>query len=203
MKNKDILSYTFEEYITMMEHFHGSVAPGILIGGFMVNLACRNLPKNTMYNVICETTKCLPDAVQLLTQCTIGNQRLKIMNVGRYALTFYERDTGWGIRVYLDYKKTEPWSEVKNWYLKLKPKHMQNKQLLLSQIKEAGINLLGIEKIDVNLKLLGQKHNSRIAICPFCDEAYRVTNGTAVCPACREEILPYVSKTIRAAKAAL
>lgn len=166
----------------------------------MVDLAYRNLRKNAIYNVICETAQCLPDAVQLLTQCTIGNQRLKVINIGRYAVTFYERRTGWGIRVYLDYKRMEPWLEIKNWFLRVKPKHMQNKQLLLSQIKEAGANLLCIERVDVNLKLLGWKPNRGVAICPLCDEAYRVTNDTTACPACREEALPYVSKTIPAAQ---
>src|SRR5208337_4410957 len=96
MQRKDILSHTFEEYAAMVESFHGYAAPGVLIGGFMVDLAYRSLPSNGLYNVICETAKCLPDAVQLLTPCSIGNRWLKIINVGRYALTFYDKHKGPG-----------------------------------------------------------------------------------------------------------
>jgi formylmethanofuran dehydrogenase subunit E len=72
----------------MVESFHGIAAPGVIIGGFMVDLASGSLRRNALHNVICETAKCLPDAVQLLTPCSIGNRWLKIIDVGRYALTF-------------------------------------------------------------------------------------------------------------------
>ncbi|MEN6617055.1 MAG: formylmethanofuran dehydrogenase subunit E family protein, partial [Syntrophorhabdus sp.] len=65
--SKDILGYTFDEYKEMVRQFHGSDAPGLLIGGFMVSLAIENLPAGTLYDAVCETKQCLPDAVQLLT----------------------------------------------------------------------------------------------------------------------------------------
>ncbi len=87
--------------------------------------------------MICETAKCLPDAVQLLTPCSIGNQWLKIIDVGRYALTFYEKKTGIGIRVYLDSGKLNIWPEIKAWYLKLTSKEAQDSAVLLDQIGKA------------------------------------------------------------------
>lgn len=103
----------------MAASFHGSPAPGVLIGGFMVDYAYKHLPKGGEYDVICETLlKCLPDAVQLLTPCSIGNQCSKIVDVGRYALTFYEKNTReGGIRVYLDWKLLEKFPQIKGWYL--------------------------------------------------------------------------------------
>ncbi len=38
----------------------------------------RNLPPDILFNSLCETNKCLPDAVQLLTPCTVGNGWLKV-----------------------------------------------------------------------------------------------------------------------------
>jgi len=35
----DICAYSFEEYLNMVKSFHGSLAPGLVIGGFMVDLA--------------------------------------------------------------------------------------------------------------------------------------------------------------------
>jgi len=39
-----ICGHTFDKYIEMIKTFHGHVAPGVVIGGFMVDLAYRNLP---------------------------------------------------------------------------------------------------------------------------------------------------------------
>ncbi|HPJ40559.1 MAG TPA: formylmethanofuran dehydrogenase subunit E family protein, partial [Spirochaetota bacterium] len=100
---------TAEEYIEKGKSFHGSMAPGLLIGGFMVDYARKNLPGGEFFDVISETGHCLPDAVQLLTPCTIGNGWLKIIDTGRFAITFYDKSTGDGVRVYLDQKKLESW----------------------------------------------------------------------------------------------
>ncbi len=195
MHGKEIRSHTFDEFAAMVKSFHGAAAPGVIIGGFMIELAYRMLPENGLYNVVCETAKCLPDAVQLLTPCSIGNRWLTIIDTGRYALTFYDKRTGRGIRVYLDYKRCEPWLEVRDWYLKLKTKQMQDGELLFAQIREAGTSLFGTEEVFVDLKsrLLVKKSSGSIAICPSCDEAYRASDGV-VCPACRGAVLPYASK---------
>ena len=81
-----IRSYTFEEFMEKVRAFHGFNAPGLAIGGFMVDLAYRHLPKEGLFDALCETPKCLPDAIQLLTPCTVGNSWLTVINLGRYAL---------------------------------------------------------------------------------------------------------------------
>lgn len=83
----NIGNYTFNEFRQLAENFHGYAAPGLLVGGYMVEKARKELPKGTLFEAVVESAKCLPDAVQLLTPCSIGNQRLKILNLGRYALS--------------------------------------------------------------------------------------------------------------------
>ena len=185
--------YTFEEYTEIVKSFHGGIAPGVLIGGFMIDLAYRTLPGGKLYDVISETAKCLPDAVQLLTPCTIGNQWLRIINVGRYALVFYEKQTGAGVRVYIDNSRLDPWPTIREWYLKLKPKHDQNTAVLLQEIKEAGKAVCGIETIRVSLESLVKPKKGPIVLCPLCREAFRSVGGETICPACRGGLLPYVS----------
>ena len=63
---------------------------------------CGSCRRGCLFDAICETRNCLPDAVQLLTPCTIGNGWLKVVNVGRFALTLYDKYQGEGVRVYLD-----------------------------------------------------------------------------------------------------
>ena len=55
-----------------------------------MDTALKNLPKGEFFDAICETAVCLPDAVQLLTPCTIGNGCMKIFDTGRVAVTLYE-----------------------------------------------------------------------------------------------------------------
>ena len=134
----NIRNYTFEEFVERVKEFHGYEAPGVIIGGFMVDLAYHHLPKEGLFDALCETPKCLPDAIQLLTPCTVGNGWLTVVNIGRYALTLYNKETGEGVRVFVETEKLDLWPELKTWFFKLKPKKEQDQALLSSQIKEAG-----------------------------------------------------------------
>ena len=78
-------AYSFETYTELVKSFHGHAAPGLITGGKMVDIALNNLPQDILFDAICETSNCLPDAIQLLTPCTIGNGWLKILRLGRLA----------------------------------------------------------------------------------------------------------------------
>ena len=109
----NIRFHTFEEFAERVRVFHGFAAPGVMIGGFMVDLAYQHLPREGLFDALCETSKCLPDAIQLLTPCTAGNGWLKVVHTGRYALALYEKSTGVGIRVHVDSAKLDAWPEIK------------------------------------------------------------------------------------------
>jgi formylmethanofuran dehydrogenase subunit E len=187
-----IMSHTFEEFAGMVKAFHGSAAPGIMIGGSMVDLAYRCLPKDGLYDVICETGKCLPDAVQLLTLCSIGNGWLKIMDTGRFSLAFYDKYTGEGMRIFIDPLKLDAWPELRAWFLKLTPKKDQDTDRLMKEIKEAGSDICSVEKIQVSLDAVKGKKGGPTALCPSCGESYPSGRGD-ICPACKGGMLPYGS----------
>jgi formylmethanofuran dehydrogenase subunit E len=194
----NIGTYSFDEYLQIVKSFHGNIAPGLVIGGFMVDLALSRLPAGVLFDAICETRNCLPDAVQLLTPCTIGNGWLKVVNLGRFAVTLYDKYTGDGVRVWLDPAKTADWLEVNTWYLKLKGKPEQDKELLLAQIKEAGPGLLSWRPVKIRPHLLHQKRRGRIVICPLCREAYPAQDG-GICRGCQGEG-PYLEDEAAAAR---
>ncbi len=182
--------YSFEEYIQLAKSFHGSVAPGIVIGGFMVQYARSQMPEEALCDAICETPSCLPDAVQLLTPCTIGNGWLKIVDLGRYAVTLYDKYGGNGVRVFLDAAKLDNWPEIKNWFLKLKPKREQDLEVLLDQIKDAGYQMFGSQRVAIQSKFMEKRSKGKtIVICPLCGEAYPGRDGD-LCKGCRDAI-PY------------
>lgn len=183
-------SRPFEDFLLLVRDFHGSAAPGLVLGGFMVEEARRHLPEGTIFDAISETTHCLPDAVQLLTPCTIGNGWLRVVNLGRYALALYDKYTGDGVRIWLDLEKLESWPHLRTWYLKLKPKHDQEGAALFSEIKAAGASVCSLQPVKVAPHLLTRRSRGGISTCPVCKEAYPERDGR-ICRACQGEA-PYV-----------
>jgi formylmethanofuran dehydrogenase subunit E len=183
--------HSYDEYIQMVKSFHGSLAPGLVIGGFMVDLALKNLPEGEFFDTICETSVCLPDAVQLLTPCTVGNGWLHIVDMGRFAITLYEKERGEGIRVYLDAQKLAAWPEFNAWYFKLKPKKEQDFDLLIGQIRAAGTDALSMQRVRVKPEYTVRRKLGKTANCPSCGEAYPLRDGDA-CLACQGRS-PYIT----------
>ena len=190
----NIRSYTFEEFVKKVETFHGYGAPGVVIGGFMVDLAYRHLPEEGLFDALCETPKCLPDAIQLLTPCTVGNSWLVVLNLGRYAMTLYDKTTGKGVRVFIDPVKLEAWPEIKAWFFKSKKKKEQDVSLLMKEIEEAGSSICSVQRVVMADRIVKKPHRSGFALCPRCKESYPVADGP-VCLGCREEGLYVVEES--------
>jgi formylmethanofuran dehydrogenase subunit E len=190
-------TYTFEEYTELAKNFHGYKAPGIILGGFMVEMARTKLPRDILYDAISETTHCLPDSIQLLTPCTLGNGWLKVINLGRYALCLYDKFKGNGVRVYVDPDKLNGWEHIQNWYLKLIPKKEQDTTALLNQISQAGKEICGWQQVCVSENYLKDNRRGNMSICPMCREGYPLSDGN-LCRACQGEA-PYGEKISLAA----
>jgi formylmethanofuran dehydrogenase subunit E len=183
----NICSMSVEEFEQKAAAFHGRIAPGMLIGGFMVDLATKNLPPGEFFDVICESGKCLPDSVQILTPCSIGNGWLQVLKIGRFALTFFEKVSGNGIRVYLDPQKLASWPEIDEWFLRRVPKEKQDTSALLAAIKRAGTKILSKQTVTVDISRMERRKGQKVALCPSCGEAFPAEHGVA-CRACRGEI---------------
>jgi formylmethanofuran dehydrogenase subunit E len=188
----NIRNYTFEAFVERVKAFHGYEAPGVIIGGFMVDLAYRHLPEGGLWDALSETPKCLPDSIQLLTPCTVGNGWLTVVNVGRFALTLYDKGRGEGVRVFVDTDKLDPWTELKTWFFKLKPKKEQDSDLLAAQIKEAGCQICSVQKVKVADQFIKHRSRGSLAVCPKCREGYPLADGP-LCLACSGKEILYLS----------
>ncbi len=175
----------FSEFTEMARTFHGYPAPGLVLGGPMVELARRGLPAGTLFDAVSETPKCLPDAVQILTPCTAGNGWLKILDLGRYAVILYDKYSGAGRRVFIDPAALDAWPEIRSWFFVLKPKKEQDTGRLMAEIREAGTSILGVRRVRLRPEYLEKRHMSPYAVCPACKEAYPRRQGPA-CRACAE-----------------
>jgi formylmethanofuran dehydrogenase subunit E len=182
--------FDIEEFINRVRSFHGHPAPGVVIGGFMVHLAQTQIPEGVLFDAISETPASLPDAIQLLTPCTVGNGWLKIINLGRFALSLYDKYHGDGFRVFLAPDKLEKWPEIKDWFFKLKSRTEQNREDILSQIKKAGVEICGVSPVQIKPEFLKKRDKGKIVICPSCKEAYPLKDGS-ICLACQGNS-PYI-----------
>ncbi len=186
----NIGEYTFEEFKEMARKFHGYPAPGLLIGGYMVAEAKSRLPEGTLFEAMVESAKCLPDAVQLLTLCSVGNNWMKVLNLGRYAVSLYDKYTGEGFRVAVDTTKLDAWPEIRDWFLKLRPKREQDTERLFQEIEAAGIGICSVAPIVMDPKYLAHAHMGAVHVCPACGEPYPGKDG-AICRGCQGEA-PYL-----------
>jgi len=169
-----------------MEEFHGYKSPGLLLGGLMVDVAQERLEPTPYINFVTETVVCLPDAVQLLTPCTIGNGFLQILDWGKFALTSYDRFTLLGVRVWLNPDALDNYPTIDRWFDRSnrsteKPPFEE----LSSEILKARADLLNYKPVGLHRAL---KDSQRVPTgpCPGCGEFYPLRLGST-CPACGGE----------------
>ena len=122
-----------EEFLQLVEKvysFHTKRAPGIPIAIEMVNRVLEKLGKPQKLCAIAETRTCLPDAIQYLVGCTVGNGELRVLEpLGRYALTLYDRkNEGKGYRISVDLNKIdkEKTPELYKFFLRTRSKEVKN-----------------------------------------------------------------------------
>ncbi len=193
--------YTFDEFVAKATQFHGYPAPGLLLGGFMVAAAQERLPEGILYDAVSETAWCLPDAVQMLTPCTVGNGWLRVLNLGIYALSLYDKHSGEGVRVSLDPSRFNGSRHIREWLLKLAPKKAQDSDALRREIAERGASICRMEEVCLDPASLARAGKGKIALCPLCGEAYPAKHG-GICRLCQGDG-PYERRNADAAEVRL
>ncbi|MEJ5376059.1 MAG: formylmethanofuran dehydrogenase subunit E family protein [bacterium] len=186
-----ICGLSLEDYIRKVEVFHGYAAPGMILGGFMVDMAVGRMPHGQLFDALCETPKCLPDAIQLLTPCTVGNGWLKILNLGRFALTLYDKKGGEGVRVFVDPSKLASWPLARDWFLKVGPKEKRDLRELVELLCQMGCKALGVQRVRIDPGFLKLRRHRQFSVCPRCGESYPCDDGP-VCLGCQGQA-PYKS----------
>ena len=175
--------YTFQAFSKLAEAFHGYPAPGLLVGARMVHDAMMRLPDRILFDALCETAACLPDAVQLLTPCTTGNGWLRVVPLGRFALTLFDKRTGYGIRTALSPDRLNAWPAIADWFFKRTARHDQDPKALRSAIQKAGSRVLVASRTRVRSEYLNKRRIGATGICSSCGESFPARCGS-LCLAC-------------------
>ncbi len=95
----------FYYFVKKIEEFHGHICVGIAMGTKSALAAMRLLgfdpyeKKHKDLIVYVETDRCMTDAVQGVTGCSLGKRSLKYIDYGRFAATFVKLSTGEAYRI--------------------------------------------------------------------------------------------------------
>lgn len=183
MSDKNVCGRSLEDFLDAIEKFHGWKAPGLVIGGFMVDWAQELIGPGIEADAIVETRHCLPDAIQLFTPCTFGNGWMKVLDWDKFALSLYDKKTLDGVRIWLDLEKTGSYPNIYNWYMRLVPKKSLPLEVLLGDILAAGRAILSGSPVRIT-QMHGKQKKGEIAVCSGCGEAYPTKQG-AQCYSCQ------------------
>jgi formylmethanofuran dehydrogenase subunit E len=93
----------FETFLKKAGDFHGHACIGIILGTRISLAALKALglkpgEKNKNLIVYTEIDRCMTDAVQAVTGCSLGHRSLKYLDYGKFAATFVNLATGKAVR---------------------------------------------------------------------------------------------------------
>lgn len=176
-----ICGLDLEAYLVRAEEFHGHVSPGVVLGGFLLDAAWARLGDTPYLNAVVETVVCLPDAVQMLTPCTLGNGFLQVLDWGKFALTLYDRQTLTGYRAWADRQAIAQVPAIAAWFLRTG--QPLPKEEVVRHIAAHGPDLARVAPVRLPQ---GLKPTEKVATgpCPQCGESYPLRQGPS-CLACQ------------------
>ena len=88
--------------------FHGHLCAGLALGYRVAKAALRELktdrPQDEELVAIVENDSCAVDAIQFITGATFGKGNLIFHDYGKHVYTFFNRQTGKGVRISENYR---------------------------------------------------------------------------------------------------
>lgn len=169
-----------DDLIQEAKFFHGLLVPGLHLGFFMIEKARELLGQREMIDAVAETVKCLPDSIQLMTPCTVGNGWLKVFDYGNFALTLYDKKTKEGVRIWLDTNKIPKDSLLYRWFMR-QEKYEEAEQIL-EEVKRFKDKIFSFAKVKVEIK---KEKSIPVKICPKCGETFPSRGNEGLCMNCK------------------
>jgi formylmethanofuran dehydrogenase subunit E len=159
----------FEFYLKKAGDYHGHICSGIALGTKMTLAAMKALGldpavKNKNLIVYAEIDRCMTDAVQVITGCSLGHRSLKHIDFGKFAATFVNLDTGKALRATIQesFDSHGPIEEVSR-KIELTP---DSEMVILQEV------VVDIPKTDL------PGHPQKRAYCSICGE--RIMDGREI-----------------------
>jgi formylmethanofuran dehydrogenase subunit E len=170
--------------LTKAKKFHGDLCAGIVLGTRMTMIGMREIGLNPMEKsknliVYVEIDRCVADAIQAITGCSLGHRSLKYRPYGKFAATYINLKTGEAVRVsVVEKKRTE----------KTGQEAMKDAARILLESPEA--DLFRIKKVRVDIPdgdMPGMpRHRARCSRCNemIVDDKEVIINDAVLCGNC-------------------
>ncbi len=140
--------------LEFVERFNGYRSPGVILGLKMVDIICKRFngePKGKRIIGIAETKMCLPDALQIAVQATVGNKNLIVYNYGKLALSIVLKESGLGYRVSLKKDAINVSERMRKFLLREGKLSQEETDQLIKDICNLDEKYFNVEKIRINL----------------------------------------------------
>lgn len=150
---------------------HGHLAPGIALGLRMSELALSrlNMKKGDKHLTgISETARCLADAMQAATGCTLGHGNAFVEDYGKLAITIGDTRTKRGVRVALRDEANKYSNLMNRWMMRLGKLSHEEEDELGAQLLEMDERYLLIQEVIISRASNFEK--SAISKCMKCGE---------------------------------
>ncbi len=173
------MTRSFEEDLQRAISFHGHLCGGQLTGVRMARYALKyfGIEDADTYRdliVYVECDRCLTDAIMVVTNCHPGKRRMKVMDYGKQAATFFDLNSREAIRMVNVAPKCPKGEDVKAWFA-----------------ARSDEDLFSIQKVKVNFTEFdepGKPHTH--ATCAVCGEditdgrEVKTGRGAVICRSC-------------------
>lgn len=157
--------------INLAIDLHGHLAPGIALGLRMSEIALfrMNTKKGDKYLIgISETARCLADAMQAATGCTLGHGSAFVEDYGKLALTLGDARTKKGVRVALKDEANKHSTLMNKWMMRLGKLSHEEEEELGMQLLDLDENFFLVQEVAINRYQIFEK--SVIVSCKECGE---------------------------------
>lgn len=210
-----------ESLVRRAEEFHGHVCPFLILGLRASEIAMQRLgvekasAKETISEellAIVECNNCFADGVQVATGCTLGNNSLIYLDVGKNAVTLVRRGEWRGIRVYIDSERVREKyfsSEARELFEKVivrREGSREDIEMLRKLWSEIGLSMASVPEEMFKVEEVRVSEIERSPIfesvrCELCGELVmktrtRTVNGKNVCLSCFGECEAVVGRGI-------
>ena len=160
-----------KKIVDLATELHGHLAPGIALGLRMSEIALSrmNAKRGNKHLIgISETARCLADAMQAATCCTLGHGNAFVEDYGKLALAIGDARTKKGVRVALKCDAGKHSTLMNKWMMRLgKLSHEEEGQLGMQLLEMDEKNFL-IQDVEI---IRGQDfEKSGIVACRECGE---------------------------------
>jgi formylmethanofuran dehydrogenase subunit E len=165
--------------------YHGELCAGIVLGTRMTIIGLNALgfspmKRNRDLIVFAEIDRCMTDAIQAITGCSLGRRTLKFVDYGKFGATFCDVSTGRSVRI----------STLINPRDIVEEKGMEGAVDLLSHIPE--LELLRMQKVKVDLPAKDKPGKAKMGGQPECtdcgeyifDNREVIIGGRLLCKSC-------------------